>query len=81
MSDSTILLHIHDLVDEERRLRNASATPEQNSARLRQVADQLDRCSELLRWRGALREFDADPDDAAHFESTNCDTAFGELRA
>lgn len=65
MSDKTILEHITELVDEESRLRSSSADPDQNARRLRDVAEQLDQCWDLLRQRRALREFGRDPDDAA----------------
>ncbi len=65
MSDKTILEHITELVDEENRLRSSPADPDQNARRLRDVAEQLDQCWDLLRQRRALREFGRDPDDAA----------------
>lgn len=65
MSDKTILEHITELVDEESRLRSSPADPDQNARRLRDVAEQLDQCWDLLRQRRALREFGRDPDDAA----------------
>ena len=64
MNDKTILDHISALVDEERQLRSAPNTAEQNHARLSHVAEQLDQCWDLLRQRRALREFGGDPSQA-----------------
>jgi hypothetical protein len=64
MEDQTILDRITSLVDEERRLREDVAAPEQNAERLKSVAEQLDQCWDLLRQRRAKREFGADPDAA-----------------
>ncbi len=64
MDDKTILEHINDLVEEEQRLRNDPARPEEHAQRLAHVAEQLDQCWDLLRQRRARREFDQDPDAA-----------------
>ena len=64
MSDKSILDHISELVAEEHRLRDGAAKPGQNAPRLKDVAEQLDQCWDLLRQRRALREFGADPADA-----------------
>ena len=64
MSDKTLLEHINDLVDEEKRLRADSARPGEHVARLRQIGHQLDQCWDLLRQRRALREFGDDPEAA-----------------
>lgn len=64
MSDSTILAHISELMDEEHRLQ-AEATPsEEARARVRHLEEQLDQCWDLLRQRRAKREFGDDPDSA-----------------
>ncbi len=65
MSDKTILDHISNLVDEEHRLRASKEQPEEQAARLRHVAEQLDQCWDLLRQRRAKREFGQDPATAA----------------
>ena len=65
MDDQTILDRITALVDEEHKLREDVAAPEQNAARLKSVAEQLDQCWDLLRQRRARREFGEDPDAAA----------------
>ena len=64
MDDQTILDQITALVDEEHKLREDASAPEQNAARLKHVAEQLDQCWDLLRQRRAKREFGADPDAA-----------------
>jgi hypothetical protein len=64
MEDQTILDHITALVDEEHRLRENPAAPESNAQRLKDVAQQLDQCWDLLRQRRAKREFGADPESA-----------------
>jgi hypothetical protein len=64
MSDKTILDHISALVDEEHELRATSGGAEQNHARLKHVAEQLDQCWDLLRQRRAKREFGDDPGEA-----------------
>jgi hypothetical protein len=64
MSDKSLLHHITELVDEENRLRNEAARPEQNADRLRHIEEELDQCWDLLRQRRARREFGDDPDQA-----------------
>jgi hypothetical protein len=64
MDDSSILHHITQLVDEEQRLRNDGARPEQHAQRLKELETQLDQCWDLLRQRRARREFGDNPDDA-----------------
>ena len=62
-SDRTILDHINELVDEEKRLR-ATTPAAETASRLRHVEEQLDQCWDLLRQRRALREFGEDADKA-----------------
>jgi hypothetical protein len=64
MDDQSILDRITALVEEERQLRADTATPGESSDRLKQLAEQLDQCWDLLRQRRAKREFGADPDTA-----------------
>jgi phage tail sheath gpL-like len=54
MADQDILSRIHELVDEEHQLRDADDT---DTARLRELEEQLDQCWDLLRQRRAKREF------------------------
>jgi hypothetical protein len=62
MSDTTILQHINELVDEEHRLRESAGAAD--TERLKHVAEQLDQCWDLLRQRRAKREFGDDPSQA-----------------
>jgi hypothetical protein len=64
MSDATILEHITALVEEENRLRSDASTPEEKTARLKHLEEQLDQCWDLLRQRRAKREFGEDPESA-----------------
>ena len=64
MDDKSILRHITELVDEEHRLRDATARPEQQADRLKEVEAELDQYWDLLRQRRAKREFGDDPDAA-----------------
>jgi hypothetical protein len=61
MDDRTVLNHITELVEEEKRLRAGAGHPED---RLRAIEEELDQCWDLLRQRRALREFGGNPDDA-----------------
>ena len=65
MDDKTILQHISELVDEERRLIGSAQSPEAKAERLKHVTGQLDQCWDLLRQRRAKREFGEDPDTAS----------------
>jgi hypothetical protein len=66
MDDKSILGHISELVDEERRLRSMVMAGELSSseeqARLRQVEKSLDQCWDLLRRRRNAAERGRDPD-------------------
>ena len=64
MSDKTILAHINELVEEEKRLKNDPAPAADAHARIRHLEEQLDQCWDLLRQRRAKREFGDDPDSA-----------------
>lgn len=63
MSDTSILAHINQLIEEEHRLRS-DAAPGDAGERIRHIEEQLDQCWDLLRQRRAKREFGADPDEA-----------------
>ena len=64
MSDTTILDHINQLIDEEHRLLNEGKPGGDTHARLRHVQEELDQCWDLLRQRRAKREFGENPDSA-----------------
>ncbi|HEX7743899.1 MAG TPA: DUF2630 family protein [Micromonosporaceae bacterium] len=68
MDDRTILSRIHELVDEEHRLRGqlqaGEISTDEEHARLREVEESLDQCWDLLRRRRAARASGADPESA-----------------
>lgn len=68
MDDRTVLGRIHELVDEEHRLRSrlqsSQGTSDGDRARLREVEESLDQCWDLLRRRRATRAIGDDPDSA-----------------
>ncbi|NYD41019.1 DUF2630 family protein [Nocardioides panaciterrulae] len=69
MNDDPDLRHrIHDLVEEEHRLRETLARGEisatEEHQRLRRLEVELDQCWDLLRQRRARREFGQDPNAA-----------------
>jgi hypothetical protein len=65
MDDMSLLSNIHELVDEEKRLRGAHrGLSSEDRQRLETVERQLDQCWDLLRQRRAREEFGEDPDDA-----------------
>ncbi|CPU63677.1 Protein of unknown function [Cellulosimicrobium aquatile] len=67
-TDGGIRRTISDLVAQERELREQLAQGEitggQEHERLRAIEVELDQCWDLLRQRGAAREFGGDPDAA-----------------
>jgi hypothetical protein len=62
------LARIHELVEEERelreRLQRKEISADEEHARLRNLEVQLDQCWDLLRQRRALRETGGDPREA-----------------
>ncbi len=64
MNDETIITHIGELIDEEHRLQVEPRATSEASARIKQIAEQLDQCWDLLRQRRARREVGEDPDAA-----------------
>lgn len=71
MDDKSLLGHINELVDEEKRLRSAGhGITADDRQRLDGIQRQLDQCWDLLRQRRAKEEFGEDPDGAAE-RSTN----------
>jgi len=67
MDDRTILTHIHDLVAEEKSLRErhvgVGLSPDER-ARLEEIEKSLDQAWDLLRRRRAKEEFGENPDSA-----------------
>jgi hypothetical protein len=64
MNDKTILQHVSELVEEEKRLRLGASQAADKAERLRHIDEQLDQCWDLLRQRRALREFGENPEKA-----------------
>jgi hypothetical protein len=68
-TDNDALSRIHDLVAEEKTLRqqiqDRQISESEEHERLRRVEIELDQCWDLLRQRRALRETGGDPLDAA----------------
>ncbi len=66
--DTAALARIHELVAEEKALReqlqHGEISESEEHKRLRQLEIQLDQCWDLLRQRRALRETGGDPGDA-----------------
>jgi hypothetical protein len=67
--DNDTLSRIHDLVAQERELRDrvvhGQLDPSEEQGRLRAIETELDQCWDLLRQRRALRETGGDPGTAA----------------
>nr|WP_205267572.1 DUF2630 family protein [Mycolicibacterium sphagni] len=68
-SDNETLARIHDLVAQERELRerlvHRQIDESEENARLRAIEVELDQCWDLLRQRRALRETGGNPSDAS----------------
>ncbi|WP_431233663.1 DUF2630 family protein [Mycolicibacterium psychrotolerans] len=67
--DNETLSRIHDLVAQERELRervvHGQIDPSEEHTRLRAIETELDQCWDLLRQRRALRETGGDPSAAS----------------
>jgi hypothetical protein len=63
-TDASVLSHIDRLVKEEEQLYAKTEISSEDRARLADLKAHLDQCWDLLRQRGALREFGKDPDEA-----------------
>ncbi|BBX06050.1 DUF2630 family protein [Mycolicibacterium aichiense] len=67
--DNETLSRIHDLVAQERELRervvHGQIDPSEEHTRLRAIETELDQCWDLLRQRRALRETGGDPSQAS----------------
>jgi chromosome condensin MukBEF complex kleisin-like MukF subunit len=71
MDDKTVLGRIHELVDEEHKLRDqvvrGEISSDEEHARLKELEEGLDQCWDLLRRRRAAREVGNDPNaEQAH---------------
>ena len=63
-TDKTVLHHIEELVDEEKKLYARGDVSDSERDRLSKINVELDRCWDLLRQRRALREYGRNPDEA-----------------
>jgi len=64
MDEKSMLGHIHELVDEEKRLRGAHrGLSGEDRRRLDAIERELDQCWDLLRQRRAREEFGENPDE------------------
>ena len=71
MDDTSILAHIHELVEEEKQLRASHHGLDNTSRqRLQALEEQLDQAWDLLRQRRAREDTGEDP-DVAHERSVN----------
>ena len=64
MNDRSVLNHIEELMEEERRLLAAEGLSDEEQHRLREVGVELDQYWDLLRQRRALRDAGENPDNA-----------------
>lgn len=65
MDETDIMKRIHELVEEEHRLRAGTDHTEDQRARMQQLEARLDQAWDLLRQRRAKRQYDENLDDAA----------------
>jgi hypothetical protein len=64
MDETDIMKRIHELVEEEHKLREGTDHTEDQRARMQQLEAHLDQAWDLLRQRRAKRQYDANPDEA-----------------
>jgi Protein of unknown function (DUF2630) len=64
MDEKDILSRIHELVDEEHRLRESGEHTDEQRTRITELEAHLDQCWDLLRQRRAKRQYGEDPDEA-----------------
>ena len=65
MDEKDIFGRIHELVDEEHKLRESNEHTDDQRARLGELEAHLDQCWDLLRQRRAKQQYGGDPDEAA----------------
>ena len=65
MDEKDIFGRIHELVDEEHKLRESNEHTDVQRARLGELEAHLDQCWDLLRQRRAKQQYGGDPDEAA----------------
>jgi hypothetical protein len=64
MDEKDIMGRIHELVEEEHRLREGTEHTEDERARMQELEAHLDQAWDLLRQRRAKRQYDEDPDES-----------------
>jgi Protein of unknown function (DUF2630) len=64
VDEKDLFSRIHDLVDEEHKLREGTEHSDDQRTRLQQVEADLDQCWDLLRQRRAKRQYGENPDEA-----------------
>ena len=64
MDEKDIMSRIHELVEEERTLREGADHTDEQRARIQELDAHLDQAWDLLRQRRAKRQYDEDPDEA-----------------
>jgi hypothetical protein len=64
MDEKDILGRIHELVEEEHKLRESTDHTDDQRARIQELEGHLDQAWDLLRQRRAKRQYDENPDEA-----------------
>ena len=64
MDEKELFARIHELVDEEHKLRESSAPSDEQRARISELEAHLDQAWDLLRQRRAKRQYGENPDEA-----------------
>ena len=64
MDEKDIMSRIHELVEEEHKLREGTEHTEDQRARINELEKHLDQAWDLLRQRRAKRQYDENPDEA-----------------
>ena len=64
MDEKDIMSRIHELVEEEHRLRESSEHTDEQRARMQELEVHLDQCWDLLRQWRAKRQYGENPDEA-----------------
>jgi hypothetical protein len=66
VDEKQIFSRIHELVEEEHKLRDSSEHTDEQRARMRELEAHLDQAWDLLRQRRAKRQYGEDPDEASN---------------
>jgi hypothetical protein len=65
VDEKDLMSRIHELVEEEHKLREGAEHTDDQRARLTKLEADLDQCWDLLRQRRAKRQYGENPDEAA----------------